>query len=118
MWLANPGRGRVALQNKTPAEKLRLVRKEAKQSNPRGKTVDESGRRFETLSYDSWGETGMAGAADTAGVHSGVGGVSKRDYGNAHCDSRTRSDDAESSGFKCFRSEPDTAVARAGAARG
>src|SRR5438093_13621869 len=118
MWLANPGRRPVALQNKTPAEKLGLVRKEAKQRNPRGKTVDESGLRFETLSYDSWRKTGMAGAADTAGVHSGVGGVSKRDYGNAHCDSRARSDDAESSGFKRFGSEPSTAPARAGAAGG
>src|SRR2546429_3592535 len=118
MWPANPVRQPVALQSKTPAEKLGLVRKEAKQRNPRGKTVDESGLRFETLAYDSWRAIGMAGTADAAGVHSGVSGVSKRNYGNAHCDSRTRSDDVESRGFKCFRSEPETAVARTGAPGG
>src|SRR5260370_29252084 len=70
------------------------------------------------LTYDSWREIGMAGAGDPAGVHSGVGGVSERDHGDAHRDSRARSDDAESRGQKCFRGEPDAAVARAGAARG
>src|ERR1700730_11406760 len=60
----------------------------------------------------------MAGAGDAAGVYSGVGGVSERDHGDAHCDSRARSDDAKPCGQKCFGGEPDAAIARAGAARG
>src|SRR2546421_12552606 len=59
-------------------------------------TVDQLMQRIETLVYDSWRETGMAGADDAAGVYSGVGGVFERDHGDAHCDSRARSDHAES----------------------
>src|SRR5260370_15428573 len=59
----------------------------------------------------------MAGPNNAAGVYSGVGGVFDRNYGDAHGDSGARSDHAESCGSECCRSEPDTAVARAGAAR-
>src|SRR6266853_3368670 len=83
-----------------------------------GKPVDELMQRFETLEYDPWRKTGMAGADDVAGVHSSIGGVFERDHGDAHCDSRARSDNAESGGEKRFRSEPDAAIARAGIASG
>src|SRR5882762_721181 len=68
--------------------------------------------------YDTGRKIGMARADDAAGVYSGVGGVSERDHGDAHRDSWARSDHAKSCGHKCFRSEPDTTVAGAGAARG
>src|SRR6267142_6468359 len=84
----------------------------------RGKPVDELMQRFETLAYDPWRKTGMASADDVAGVHSSIGGVFERDHGDAHCDSRARSDNAESRGEKRFRSEPDAAIARAGIASG
>src|SRR5437016_3295024 len=79
---------------------------------------DELMARIETLPYDAWREIAMAGADDAAGVYSGVGGVLERDYGDAHCDSRARSDDAEPCGQDCFRGEPHAAVARIGPARG
>src|SRR5260370_25634472 len=70
------------------------------------------------LTYDSWREIGMARPGDAAGVHSGVGGVSERDHGDAHRDSRARSDHAESGGQECLRGQPDAAVTRTVAARG
>src|SRR5436190_17860953 len=60
----------------------------------------------------------MAGTDDAAGVYPGVGGVFERDHGDADCDSRSRSDDAEPGGQKCFGGEPDAAIARASTARG
>ncbi len=82
-------------------------------------TVDELTQRFETLAepggsgppkkagptggYDTARETGMAEPDDAAGVYSGVGSVSERDHGDAHCDSRAGSDHAESCREKCCR---------------
>src|SRR6266478_4366081 len=74
--------------------------------------------RIETLAYDTTRKTGMAEPGDAAGVYSGVGGVSERDHGDAHCDSRARSDHAESCRDKCCGGKQDAAVARVGAARG
>src|ERR1700686_2235645 len=108
---------------------------------PAQETVGEVGLKFETLAeqggsarlpdksrgkrqagltgaYDTERKTRMAGAGDAAGVHPGVGGVSERDHGEAHRDSRTGSNHAESRGQKCFRGEPDAAIARTGVARG
>src|SRR6266699_6277926 len=60
----------------------------------------------------------MAGAGNAAGVYSDLGGVSERHHGDAHSDSRARSDNAESRWQECFRGEPNAAVAWAAAARG
>src|SRR2546428_4490723 len=116
---ANPVRRPAAVRSEPLRSCGRFVRRR-RTAILRGKrlTVDESELRFETLAYDSWRETRMAGAAEADGIHSGVGRVFERDHRNAHRYSRARSDHAESCGPKCFRSEPDTAVARVGAARG
>src|SRR5260370_41862764 len=78
-----------------------------------GPTKSKSG-----LAYDSRREIGMAGADDAAGVYFGVGSVSERDYGDAHCDSRARSDHAESCGHQCFGGEQNASITGAAAARG
>src|SRR6266481_8711843 len=115
MWPASPVRRPLVVRSELSRGEAGAGSTRERRAISTQETVDESMQRFETLAYDSWRKIGMAGPADAAGVHSGVGGVSERDHGDAHCDSRARSEHAERRGHKCFGSEPDTAVARAGA---
>ncbi|HEY2118432.1 MAG TPA: hypothetical protein VGH37_04535 [Candidatus Acidoferrum sp.] len=50
--------------------------------------------RFETGKYDVARTIGMADADGVSGIYIGVGGILKRDHGNADRDSRARNDNA------------------------